>query len=164
MARTGRWFMLLAALGLSAAPAGAEIFRVTLADGGVIETRYQPQESSWDPETVLLLTEVGNWIGLNRADIASVETDAVDRGYGFIIDNTTISLGWAPNDQPVPDPEAQADARLQALQNLIDQQRAPAEPYTIQQFVEPNQTQGIPGRMVGAPNGSERLGTEGFPF
>lgn len=166
----------LLALALLAAPAGAETFEVTLTDGTVLETRYQPQEASWDPTTVLFLSEVGNWIGIPKDLIASVVSDTEDLGFGTRIDSTTISLGNAPNDatlpeeqqvaagQPAPGSPAAAAAAAANQQNaLLEaylQQRAAEQSYTIQQFVEPTETQGIPSRFVGSPTG----GVTPFPF
>src|SRR3990167_5725808 len=50
------------ALILVAGSAAAEIFTVTLHNGNTFETRYQPQEASWDPSWVLLMAENGNQI------------------------------------------------------------------------------------------------------
>lgn len=167
--------LALSALALLAAPAGAESFQVTLTDGSGFESRYQPQEASWDPSMVLLLTEFGNWIGLAKDSIASVVSDLDDTGFGTRIDSTTISLGFAPNDMAIPEEDqvvaggaapgspAAASAAAAAAQNAILenylQQRAAEQSYSIQQFVEPNQTQGIPSRFVGSPTG----GTTPFP-
>ncbi|HEX5759864.1 MAG TPA: hypothetical protein VF121_11765 [Thermoanaerobaculia bacterium] len=162
-------------LALLAAPAAAETFQVTLADGSGFETRYQPQEASWDPSVVLFLSEAGNWIGVPKDLIAAVVSDVDDTGFGTRIDSTTISLGNAPNDAALPEeqqvaagmaapgsPAAGAAAAANAQNALLDaylQQRAAEQSYSIQQFVEPNQTQGIPSRFVGPPSG----GTTPFP-
>jgi hypothetical protein len=171
--------LTLAALALSAlalaAPAGAESFQVTLTDGSGFETRYQPQEAAWDPSMVLFLTEFGNWIGLPKDSIASVVSDIDDTGFGTRIDSTTISLGLAPNDMAIPEedqvvagqaapgsPAAASAAAANAQNALLEaylQQRAAEQSYSIQQFVEPNETQGIPSRFVGSPTG----GTTPFP-
>lgn len=171
--------LTLAALALCAlalaAPAGAESFQVTLTDGSSFETRYQPQEASWDPSMVLFLSEFGNWIGLSKDSIASVVSDLDDTSFGTRIDSTTISLGFAPNDQAIPEdqqvvagqaapgsPAAASAAAANAQNAILEaylQQRAAEQSYSIQQFVEPNETQGIPSRFVGSPTG----GTTPFP-
>lgn len=150
----------LLSLALPAAPAMAEIYTVTLKTGTVLETAYQPQEASFDRNVVMLMTDVGNWIGVAKDDIESVRSDAEMSGFGKVIDRNTILLGWAAND--AADPNAQAadgqagrtdpalSATAQALQNLY-QQRQAEENYSIKQFVNPNETQGIPGRFVGSP-------------
>jgi hypothetical protein len=149
--------LAVAALALLALPAAAESFEVTLTDGTTFETRYQPQEASWDPTMVLLLTDVGNWIGLPKDSIASVEADLGETGFGTRINATTLSLGPAPNDAVVPGKETTAATQASQQNALLEaylQQRAAEQSYSIQQFVEPNATQGIPSRFVGTPNGA----------
>ncbi|HET9226554.1 MAG TPA: hypothetical protein VFR31_07785 [Thermoanaerobaculia bacterium] len=148
-----RSFTLVALLALVPAGASAEIFTVTLTNGSVLETQYQPQEAEFDKDMVLLMSDVGNWIGVRRDEIASVVSDAEESGFGKVIGKNTVMLGWSAND--AADPNAQADGKTdpglslaaQALQNLY-QQRQDQQNYTIQQFVQPNQTQGIPTTMV----------------
>jgi len=145
-----------------AVPAGAEVFFVTLSNGTTFETGYQPQASSWDPGLVLLLTEQGNWIGLPQADIREVRSESQIAGYGRSIDNKTFDLGYAPNDAADPSAKATepAEARAQMLEQMVMQQQQEAdqrraqESYTVQQFVEPTQLQGIPSRFIGTPTPS----------
>lgn len=122
-------------------PAAAETFTVTLAAGGEFTTRYQPEEASWDTEQLLLLTEWGNWIGVAKSDVASIISETENRGYGRVIDTTTIALGWAPNDAEVPDESGQAQqaSPMDALRALLDR---PERSYDIEQFVEPSDTGG----------------------
>jgi hypothetical protein len=140
-----------------ALPAGADIYHVKLSSGTVIDTRYQPQDASWDKGMVLLLTEVGNWIGVRKDEIESVTAENATRGFGVTIRNNTISLGVAPNDQPNPngDKATQALDRLtQAIQGLSQSQQQ--KPYTIQQGVSSEQTQGIPAGFIGAGGGGQQ--------
>lgn len=133
----------LAALLLAAAlPAAAGDWVVVLHNGSEFVSRYQPEEASWDPGLVLLMTADGNTIGLHRADIASVTSDIESRGFGTVIDDKTISLGWAPND--LPDPEAAQPGtglspEMQILQQMIAAQSQPQQQpnVTVQQFVDP---------------------------
>ena len=144
-----------------AVPASAEVFFVTLSNGTTFETAYQPQAASWDPSMVLLLTETGNWIGLPQADIQEVRSESQIAGYGRMIDNKTFELGFAPNDGADPDakPATAAEARAQMLERMVMQQqdemnrREAENSYTIQQFVDPGQTQGIPSRLIGTAMG-----------
>ena len=161
------WPSLLV-LSLLALPAGAEVYHVTLNNGEVVDTAYQPQEASWDPSMVLLLTEVGNWIGISKADIRDVRTESQERGFGVQIDDNTYELGLTAGDlspeallaaglveAPAGAPTPAQDAQLQMLRNIQQQQqmeiqrREAQDRYTIQQFVEPGQTQGIPGSLIG---------------
>jgi hypothetical protein len=158
-----------------AGPASAEIFRVTLNNGQIFETAYQPQEASWDAGMVLVLDDVGNWIGVSKADIQQVATVNETGAYGVRISKNTFEIGISANDA-----EAQADAtmlaangapgqapagatgadtaRLQLLQMEMQQQQADMQRrqaeqnYSVKQFVEPGKTQGIPSRFVGQPS------------
>ena len=145
---------VLALLALSA-PAMAEVYTVTLTNGSVLETAYQPQEAAFDRSMVLLMTDVGNWIGVQKNEIESVRSDAELGGYGKVIEKNTILLGWAANDNADPNAEGQEQgksdpamsATAQALDNLY-QQRQEEQSYTIKQFVQPSETQGIPNRLI----------------
>lgn len=149
-----------------AVPAGAEVFFVTLNNGTTFETAYQPQASSWDPGLVLLLTEQGNWIGLPQAEIREVRSESQIAGYGRAIDSKTFELGMAPNDaaDPNADPADPAEARAQILEQMLQQQqqefdaRRAQENYSIQQFVDPSDLQGIPSRFIGDPNSPTSIG------
>ncbi len=144
-----------------AAPAGAEVFFVTLNNGTTFETAYQPQAASWDTGMVLLMTETGNWIGLPQADIQEVRSESQIAGYGRAIDDNTFELGISPNDAADPNaaPPDAATERAQALERMVTQQqeelnqRQAEQNYTIQQFVNPGQTQGIPSRFINDSTG-----------
>jgi hypothetical protein len=148
------WIALLVlSSALSAIPAAAEVFTVTLKNGSTLETQYQPQEASFDKDMVLLMTEVGNWIGVRRDEIETVVSDAESTGFGKVIGKNTVDLGWAAND--AIDPNAEGAGKqdpgttlaVQAMQNLF-QQRQEQQSYTIKQFVSPSETQGIPTSMI----------------
>jgi hypothetical protein len=142
-------------------PAEAEVFFVTLTNGTTFETAYQPQAASWDTGMVLLLTETGNWIGLPQADIQEVRSESQIAGYGRAIDSNTFELGYAPNDaiDPTAKPADAAETRTQALEQMVMQQqqelndRRAQESYTVEQFVDPSELQGIPSRFIGSPTG-----------
>jgi hypothetical protein len=162
------WPSLLV-LPLLALPVGAEVYHVTLNNGTVVDTAYQPQEASWDPSMVLLLTDVGNWIGVPKADIQEVHTESQEKGFGIRIDDNTYELGLTAGDlspeallaaglveppagttpNPSQDAAMQLLRNIQAQQQAESQRRAAQDRYSIQQFVEPSQTQGIPGSLIG---------------
>ena len=154
-----------AVLGLAALPAAAGDWTVTLHNGTEFVSRYQPEESAWDPDVVLLLTADGNTIGLSRADIASVTSDIESRGFGTVIDDKTISLGWAPNDLPDADAAAAAGGlspEMQLLQQMLAAQNQPAQNVTVPQFVDPGFAGGgLPA--FGTPTGGVPSSFTGFP-
>jgi hypothetical protein len=141
---------IIALVVLSAMPAQAEVFHVKLRNGSTIDTLYQPQQATWDPNVVILLSDAGNWVGIDQRTIESVESEAQIRGFGVALNFNTIAIGWAPNDAVDPatlqaNPQA---ATMQALQNMYQQQQEQAH-YTIPQFVSTEETAGIPPRLVG---------------
>jgi len=147
-----RVWPLLVALALLALPAGAEIYTITLTNGTVVETAQQPQEATWDSNMVLFLTDVGNWVAVTKAEIESVRSETQRKGYGIRISDSTVAIGWAPNDLPTEEEAAQGRAGVDRAADALDRMAAQAEQdrnYSINQFVEPDSTQGMPSRFVG---------------
>lgn len=136
------------ACALIAAPAFADTLTVTLTNGEIFESRYPPRESDWDPDMVLVMTQMGNWIGVPRQDIASVVSETEARGFGTVIDTVTIDLGWSANDAPVPEDADPATAQIQALQNLLEGGNSQRN-YDTRQFVRPGQAGSTGGLPVG---------------
>lgn len=134
---------------LPAVPVSADVFHVTLTNGSVVDTAYQPQQASWDPDMVLLLTETGNWIGFHKDEIDNILADDAAQGFGVRISDKTIALGLSPNDLPVPDesgrsPQDEASERYYALAERALSLAEKQQNYSIQQGVSTEQTQGIP--------------------
>ncbi|HYO17030.1 MAG TPA: hypothetical protein VE685_27865 [Thermoanaerobaculia bacterium] len=146
-----RVWLLLLVLPLLAVPAEAEVFTVTLTNGAVFESTQQPQEATWDSNIVLLLTDVGNWIGISKGEIESVQAVDPTRGFGIRISDSTVAIGWAPNDAPVEEPNGQqagADRVAGALERFLTA-RDEQSRYSVNQFAEPEEAQGIPSRFGG---------------
>mgnify|MGYP007073203895 CR=1 FL=1 len=155
-----RCSIVASALVLVALPALAETYTVELANGTSFESRYRPKEVAWDETKVLLLTDVGNWIALERSEILSVTTDTETQGFGKVIDVHTIALGWAPNDAPAESPEDALDPTSRLL-NFLQAERENAPDYSVQQFVDPSEA-GI--NTGGLPVGGYRgVGDTAFP-
>ena len=103
---------------LAVVPAMAEVFTVHLKNGNSFDTRYKPRIAGWDENKIVLLTDIGNRITLHTDDVVDITTDTELRGFGTVIDTTTIVLGWAPNDAPTDqsvDPAAEWARYLQEL-------------------------------------------------
>ena len=133
---------------LAANPAQAEVYHVKLKNGTTIDTAYQPQQAPWEPNIVVLLTDAGNWIGIQQKDVDSVQTESEIRGFGLALNFNTVAIGWAPNDAAEPTAPTAQSATQQALQNIYQQQQSESH-YTIPQFVNAEQTQGIPASFIG---------------
>lgn len=135
--------LLVAAL--AAAPAFGASYTVHLTNGESYESRYPPEEANWNPDVFLLHTATGNWIGIERGQIARIESETDVRGYGRRIDATTVYMGRLANAAPQPGEEGQQqDPQLALLQAIYDQQQQ-EQSHTIEQFVDPSDTgRGIP--------------------
>jgi hypothetical protein len=119
MSRSVRTASLVVAALLAAAPASAAAFAVHLHNGAIFETRFEPQDASYDAGKVVFLDELGVLVALDKADIARIESDVEVSGFGHVIDDTTIAVGWAPNDAPDA-----GSAQDQARQAAIDAEAA----------------------------------------
>jgi hypothetical protein len=159
MSRSRVWTLLLA-LALLAMPAAADVFHVTLKNGAEILTASQPQQASWDPNMILLLTEVGNWIGFPQDEIESIRAENPTEGYGVRISDNVVALGWSPNDLPVPAEGRAGDVnnRLAGIAERMLELAERQQQYSIQQGVQTEQTQGIPASFGGYAGGA----TTGF--
>lgn len=147
---------LLLVLALLAVPASADVFFVTLNNGSVVETSRQPEQASWDPNMVLLLTEVGNWIGFQRDEIESIRSEDPASGFGIRISNTAIALGLSPNDLPEAtgaptDPNDIIRDRMADQMDRVATAIEKLSEYTIDQGVSTDSTQGIPLGFGGLP-------------
>ncbi|HEV7504081.1 MAG TPA: hypothetical protein VGS07_04150 [Thermoanaerobaculia bacterium] len=159
------WLLMLA-FALLAVPATAEVFHVTLTNGTTVDSAVQPQQASWDPNMVMLLTDVGNWVGFPKDEIADIKAVDPTAGFGVRISSTAIALGRFSNDLPEPtkggaqDQDKYLAAATRAMEAAEKQQH-----YSVQQFVEPNQTQGIPAAFAGSGGyGSNVGGSAGVPL
>ena len=98
MTRLRNVLFAAALLGLVASSASAGLFTVTLTNGTAFETRYRPVEAEWDDNIVMIRNDRGNWIALQKSDIADVVSETEVSGFGYQLNTTTIFLGWSPND------------------------------------------------------------------
>jgi len=164
MSRSRVWTLLLA-LALLALPAAADVYHVTLKNGAEIQTARQPQQASWDPNLVLFLTEMGNWVGFSSDEIQGIRVENPVEGYGVQINNRAVALGWSPNDLPEAG-KAGNDAN-DRLASIAERMLALAERqqgYSVDQFVEPRRTQGIPSSFGGYSGGTTSGFGSGIPL
>ena len=155
MSRSARISCLLGAavlLGLLiAGPAAADAFHVKLTNGNEFVTKYEPIPAHYDENKVLIMTASGNIISLAKEDIESVEHDVEFKGFGRLIDTTTIEVGWAANDALSPEqiqediggvfPGLSEGLMQQQMQQMM---QPPPTVYNTQQFAEPGATSGMP--------------------
>ena len=147
--------ILILSLALLALPAAADVFHVTLKNGSEILTTGQPQQASWDPNMILLLTEFGNWVGFAKDEIDSIRAEDPTDGYGARIRDNVIALGWSPND--LPDAQAapgDVNDRLAGIAERMLEMAERQQNYSVQQFVDAEETQGIPASFGGYTGGA----------
>ena len=123
------------------APAVAEVYHVELANGEQFDSRYPPEEASWDSDLLLFHTETGNWAGIRRDEVVRVTIETELRGAGRRLDATTVYMGRTANAAPISGGENETDPAVQLLQAIYDQNQAQQD-YTIDQFVEPGEMGG----------------------
>jgi hypothetical protein len=90
----------IALLAFASAPADAQAYRITLKNGNTFVAKYEPEQASFDSTKMIIFTDVGNRIALSQDDIEEVTIDIENRGFGKMIDNTTIVVGYSANDAP----------------------------------------------------------------
>jgi hypothetical protein len=87
-------------LAASGAPALAQAYKVTLKNGNSFVSKYEPEDATYDASRVVIVTDVGNRIALAKDDVADISVDIENRGFGRVLDNTTIVVGLSANDAP----------------------------------------------------------------
>lgn len=137
----GPALFVLALAALCAVPAAAEIYHVQLVNGEEFDSRYPPEEASWDRDLLLFHSETGNWVGVRRDEVVAVAIETELRGAGRRIDASTIYVGRTANARTLPGAEDEADPAVALLQSIYEQSQA-QQNYSIEQFVEPGETGG----------------------
>lgn len=136
-------------IGLLAVPAAAEVYIVTLTNGNTFLSKYKPREAAYDTSKLLIMTDVGNIIALDKQFVAEIASDTESRGFGVVIDTATIMIGYTMNDAPLPGEEGEAG---QLPQGAFPGQGAfggfAPPPLTNQLIAEPNSGGGIPVSFI----------------
>lgn len=118
----------------------AQQFTIELKNGTTFLSRYPPEEAPWDSTKIVFLSEFGNLISISTAEVASVKSEAELKGFGHMLNATTIALGWAPNDAIDPDSEeGRSQAALDRYYEALGAANQPAQPASVEQFVDPSQ-------------------------
>lgn len=79
---------------------------VNLKSGATIISKYRPVESDFDPELMLMMTAAGNTVVIPKADIDTIVSDLENRGFGVVIDTSTVVVGRTANDAAVDSDES----------------------------------------------------------
>ena len=95
---------------LMAASANAITWQLRLHSGQVFETRYEPQDASFDETMLTFLSDRGNLVAIPKDLVSEVVTLTEVLGFGTVLDAVTIMIGLLPNDKPSPEEQAALDA------------------------------------------------------
>ena len=122
---------------LCGAAAHAITYELRIGDK-VFQTRYRPFLAEFDSSLLMFLSDQSNWtvVPVEGTVVVALEEEA---GYGHVIDDKTLMIGFTENDKPTPEEEAamlEEEAQNQSLQ--------PPRPYSMPTVGEPNQGGGIP--------------------
>lgn len=137
MVRSGRALVLAAMATALAAPLVAAEFTVYLTNGTTFESRYEPRDAEWDAQKIVLIDGAGNTISLSKGEVDRVESDIGSKGFGHMLDDTTMAFGWAPNDKGEYDPNAEPASSevesTEAAEPIYNVNESPALPvfYTV---------------------------------
>ncbi len=124
--------LLIVAL-LCAATAQAAVYTVTLQNGTSFDTRYRPVDADWSEDVSMILTDQGNWIALEKSEIADVTSAIESSGFGYQLDTTTIFIGWSPNDLATEDENGESVQDFEFIDDISDE----GQSFTLEQFVSP---------------------------
>jgi hypothetical protein len=133
-------------------PASAEIFVVTLHNGGTFESRHEPRQAAWDAGMLELITDTGLPIALPKSLVREVTAQSETKGFGRVLNTTTVDLGFAPND--VVEAEKGAGRPPSVMEQAFTDRI-----FDTQQFAEPSQagvhapSGGIPVSSLGGYGG-----------
>ncbi len=128
--------MLLAGAGLGL----AGTFTVTLTNGTTFTTRYRPVEAEWDDRIVLIHTDRGNPIALEKDELADVTSSVEVSGFGYQANTTTLFVGWSP----IESAEEEGEEGAASGDGGRFAEPAPAT-FTVEQFINPPTAAGTIG-------------------
>ena len=130
--------LTLVLLLVASAPASATAYIVVLKNGNTMVSKYKPIDAPYNSSKSLIMTEAGNIVSLSKDDIEEIIADVENRGFGIVIDTTTILVGYSANDAP-----NQEDLLNVFDPNSVQQQ---LQLYQLQQFATGSRGRGWSGR------------------
>ncbi len=115
--------------------AQAAVYTVTLTNGTSFDTRYRPVDAEWSEDVSMILTDLGNWIALEKSEIADVTSAAEVKGFGYQLNTTTLFIGKSPNDLATVDENGESTQDYE----FIDDISSEGQSFTLEQFVSPSE-------------------------
>ena len=154
---------------VSVVPANAvPVYTLTLDNGTELNSYHRPVIAEDDENAVLMLTDEGNWIRLDKNSIADFSVDIPGGSGGAELRHDgAIMLGSVANDAALVDAEGQSQDPATQLLQYIMQRDANRPDYSVEQFVEPGEagTGGLPvSGLSGGPGQAYGSGSTSFPI
>lgn len=120
---------------LIATVVSAGTYTVTLNNGTSFVTRYKPVDADWDENVVMLSTDRGNWIALNKDEIADTVSDVESTGFGYQVDTTTVFVGWSPNEGE-GEGEGEGGESGGGVERVDERFPEPEPSFNLEQFID----------------------------
>ena len=88
----------LTMLCVAASASAHNAFLVNLKNGTTLVSKYKPVTAAFDESYMLIMTSAGNTIALEKTAIDSIVSDLENRGFGVVINLSTVIVGRSAND------------------------------------------------------------------
>ena len=106
-----RTLLAVVILVLVLAPAAqAATYQIYMTGGTMFTTRYAPTVAEFDPSLLMFLSDQSNWVSLPAALVTEIVVLEEALGYGIVIDDKTLMIGFTPNDNLSPEEQAELEA------------------------------------------------------
>ena len=110
----------LLALCVAASASAHNAFIVNLKNGSTLISKYRPVTAAFDDSFMLVMTSAGNSIAIEKSSIESIVSDLENRGFGVVIDVSTVIVGRSANDAEQLD--LSTGGGFQDLQGMLQMQ------------------------------------------
>ena len=101
---------LIILLSVLAPAAQAATYQIHVTGGTTFTTRYAPRLADFDPSLLMFMSDQSNWVSLPVALVSDIIVLEEALGYGTVIDDKTIMIGFTPNDNLSPEEQAELEA------------------------------------------------------
>ena len=130
-------FALAILLSVLAPAAQAATYQIHLTGGTMFTTRYAPVLAEFDPGLMMFMSDQANWVSLKVELVSEIIVLEEALGFGTVIDDKTLMIGFTVNDNLSPEEQAELEATLGPEEFRL--------PYSDRlPFSEPNARGGIP--------------------
>jgi hypothetical protein len=93
------------------APAAqAATYEIHVTGGTTFTTRSAPIVAEFDSSFLMFMSDQSNWVNLPAAIVTEIIVVEEALGYGIVIDDVTLMIGFTPNDNLSPEEQAELEA------------------------------------------------------